>query len=278
MPKQSVCLICLSIAVLVGSLACAPRQETALRGSPVMPLPSVAVVPSLKPAVTVRPSVTATPSAVPIATSSPMPTATRILLSPTPAIGEMLGQGADHAKSAAVADAWVPAFVLTATPTSTPTPLPTPRLMATAVVSEMTAFPVPVGKALLVDQSLQVLRVYEDGLEVRVLPVSTGLRKSYTPAFNGRVGRYLERMYGYGAFADHAWYLTKAYGNIYIHGAPYTLEGEQKLYEGLDMLGVAPASHGCIRLHPDDAVWLFEWDPRGVPILVTAPDFVKFDS
>jgi len=140
----------------------------------------------------------------------------------------------------------------------------------------MTMPPTSKGKSLVVDQTVQMLYVYEDGVVVRAIPVSTGLRMSYTPPFVGYVGHYVKTMYGFGSLADHAWYLTKATGNIYIHGAPYKEVEGQKVYEGLEFLGVKPSSHGCIRIHPDDAEWLYNWDPSGVPILVMPPDFVKF--
>jgi len=50
---------------------------------------------------------------------------------------------------------------------------------------------------------------------------------------------------------------------------PYTLDADnQKLYKGRDDLGAAPASHGCIRLSPEDASWFTNWDPKGAPIII----------
>lgn len=157
-----------------------------------------------------------------------------------------------------------------------PTPTPTPRPTRQPVTVDPSTPPTTKGKALVVDQTAQVVRVYEDGVEVRTLPASTGLRKSYTPPFVGNVGRYVKTMYGFGSLADHAWYLTQATGNIYIHGAPYKEVEGQKVYEGLEFLGVKPSSHGCVRIHPDDAEWLYQWGPAGVPIRVSPPDFAKF--
>ena len=131
------------------------------------------------------------------------------------------------------------------------------------------------GKALVVDQDTQVLRVYEDGVEIRTLPASTGVPPLYTPAFSGYIGRYVNTIYGYGELADNAWYVFTAGGNIYIHGAPYTLSEGEKVYAGLEFLGVRPSSHGCIRLYPADAEWLTTWDPQGVPILITPLDLSK---
>jgi lipoprotein-anchoring transpeptidase ErfK/SrfK len=153
------------------------------------------------------------------------------------------------------------------TPISTPTDSPT----ATPPVNIP---PVSRGKALVVDQARQTLYVYEDGVLIRALPVSTGVPHYYTPSFVGPVGYYVDSLYGYGGWADHAWYITKARGNIYIHSVPYIIsDNGEKIYQGLEFLGIRPSSHGCIRLHPDDAEWLKEWDPEGVPIVITPLDF-----
>jgi lipoprotein-anchoring transpeptidase ErfK/SrfK len=136
--------------------------------------------------------------------------------------------------------------------------------------------PVLVRKALVVDQDVQVLRVYEDGVEIRTLPASTGKPPFYTPAFSGQVRYYVGSFYSFGTWADQAWYLFMGSAEIMIHGAPYTLtENDEKVYQGLEHLGVRPSSHGCIRLHPNDAEWLTAWNPHGVPIVITPPDLGK---
>lgn len=151
---------------------------------------------------------------------------------------------------------------------ATPTP---PRATPMPAVLDTVQPPTLAGKALVVDQDTQVLRVYEDGVEIRTLLVSTGVPSLYTPAFLGQVGHYVSTIYGYGGLSDNAWYIFTAGGNIYIHSAPYTLSEGMKVYEGLEFLGVQPSSHGCIRLHPSDAEWLVSWNPLGVPILITSP-------
>lgn len=167
-----------------------------------------------------------------------------------------------------------PVLQASLTPTISPTPISVPRLTTMTVTP-----PTQHGKALVVNQSTQALYVYEDGQEIKALPVSTGKRQSYTPAFEGRIGRYTETLYGYGTLADHAWYLTEATGAIYLHGAPYIQQvNGEKVYQDLEALGIRPSSHGCIRLHPLDAAWLARWDPYGVPILITQPDFERFSN
>ena len=127
------------------------------------------------------------------------------------------------------------------------------------------------GKALLVDQSQQLMYVFEDGKMMRVMPVSTGRPAwdSFTPSFRGNVGRRLGTVWVYGQSVDHAWFLFEATDAILMHSAPYTLVNGVKVYSDLDALGARPSSQGCIRLHPDDAAWLTAWNPAGVPIEIT---------
>jgi len=144
-------------------------------------------------------------------------------------------------------------------------------LVEAAARPEEDVLPVPVHKTLQVDQAAQMMYVFENAQLVRTIPVSTGIDVYHTPAFEGQVGHYVASFYGYGSLVDHAWYITRVAGNIYIHGAPYTLREGQKDYEDLDLLGVKPSSHGCIRIHPLDAEWLSQWNPVGIPITITAP-------
>jgi hypothetical protein len=127
---------------------------------------------------------------------------------------------------------------------------------------------------LLVNQDEQMVHVYESGIEIRAIPASTGrpVANAFTPAWHGDVGDY----WGSGPFlntnlwSDHMWYLFPGpQGSILIHSVPYTRDGDVKIYDRLDALGVEPASHGCVRISPQDAQWLQAWDPVGVPIEIT---------
>jgi lipoprotein-anchoring transpeptidase ErfK/SrfK len=159
----------------------------------------------------------------------------------------------------------------TVTSTATGTPTPTPTRTPTPWPTDTVHPPATVGKALVVDQELQVLRVYENGVEVRTLPASTGRAPYYTPAYAGRVRYYIGTFYSFDTWADDAWYIFMAEGEVMIHSLPYTKAGEEKIYEGQEHLGVRPSSHGCIRLRPDAAAWLTAWNPAGAPILITPP-------
>ena len=95
--------------------------------------------------------------------------------------------------------------------------------------------------------------VYQNGAKIRSIPISTGKpdqETTMTPAWEGRVGKYVGTFFAYGTYADNAWYLFDHNGGILIHSAPYLLEDGKKVYQELDVLGVRPMSHGCIRLPP----------------------------
>jgi lipoprotein-anchoring transpeptidase ErfK/SrfK len=130
------------------------------------------------------------------------------------------------------------------------------------------------GRFLLVNQDEQKMHVYENGVEIRTIPVSTGapVANAFTPPWRGTVGDY----WGGGPFrdnnywADYMWYLFPGEeGSILIHSVPYLRSGDMKIYDRPDALGVRPASHGCIRISPEEAEWLKAWNPVGVPIEIT---------
>ncbi len=129
-------------------------------------------------------------------------------------------------------------------------------------------------RSLLVNQDRQMMYVYEDGVAVRQIPISTGrpVTNAFTPAWRGAVGKD----WGSGPFrdtnlwSDYMWYLFPGpEGSILIHSVPYTRAGDQKLYNRLDALGLEPSSRGCVRLSPEDAAWLKVWNPVDVLIEIT---------
>ena len=100
------------------------------------------------------------------------------------------------------------------------------------------------------------------------MPTSVTLTRAWT----GTVGKDLGsgRVDG-GMLADFKWVLFQdLYGSILIHSVPYTRQGDRKVYDQLDALGIRPASRGCVRISPEDAQWLKSWDPVDVPIEITA--------
>lgn len=180
-----------------------------------------------------------------------------------------------------------PSSTATRTPTALPTPTTTATVQATAtaeITVTVTPWPFDVRadlpRYLYVDQDAQYLYVFENGVLTRDIPCSTGLPYSntYTPAWSGLVGDYWGTFFAYDVYADDAWYLFKSDGSILIHSLPYTLTAEDggKAFQEADALGVRPASHGCIRIAPEDAAWLTEWNPKGVPITITALDRARW--
>ena len=135
--------------------------------------------------------------------------------------------------------------------------------------------PAPNERRLLVDQGAQVMYVYEGGAEVRALPVSTGMltSRTFTRAWIGLVGQDLGAATVDGGMrAEQAWYLfPDLFGNILLHTLPYVEQGSMRIYDQPEALGVRPSSHGCVRVSAQDAQWLKEWGPVGVPIEITAP-------
>lgn len=154
----------------------------------------------------------------------------------------------------------------TATRADTPAPLP-PLLAQVAAQYGVD----PARRFVVVDQDAQRMFVWDPGQPLREMKVSTGDEAlGYpTPPWYGLIGVYWGTFYGFGTWADEGWYLfDDPTGSNLIHGLPYRQVDGQKVYDGLDALGNYPASHGCIRLHPDDARWFSAWRPQGAPIVI----------
>ncbi|MFP3896556.1 MAG: L,D-transpeptidase [Anaerolineales bacterium] len=160
----------------------------------------------------------------------------------------------------------------TSTPTFTPTPSPSPSPTVTPTRFPFDTRP-DLSRYIYVDQGTQHMYVFERGELLRDIPCSTGIPDAdkYTPAWEGRVGEYWGTFYAFDVYADEAWYLYKSAGSILVHSLPYTWEDGEKAYQDWGDLGVRPSSHGCIRISPEDAVWLTEWNPEGVLMTVTEP-------
>lgn len=116
-----------------------------------------------------------------------------------------------------------------------------------------------------------MMHVYQDAELIRRIPVSTGIPdqpETMTPAWEGEVGKYVGTFFAFDVWADDAWYLFDHYGSMLIHSAPYLIENGEKVYQDLDLLGVRPASHGCIRLPPAEATWFTQWGPQGAHVII----------
>jgi hypothetical protein len=99
--------------------------------------------------------------------------------------------------------------------------------------------------AVLVDKSSQRMVVIQDGHTRYIWPVSTGRDNQATP--NGvYVPQRLER-----SWFSRAYYRSPMPYSIFFHNG-YAIHGSY----AISQLG-GPASHGCVRLHPDHAAILF---------------------
>jgi lipoprotein-anchoring transpeptidase ErfK/SrfK len=154
-----------------------------------------------------------------------------------------------------------PTHTASPTPTVTLTPSPTPTRGPEAYYKRF----------ILISQNTQTMFVYENGVKIRTIPVSTGIPdqdETITPAWEGDVGRYVGTFFSFGTYADNAWYLFYHYGSMLIHSAPYLIQDGVKVYQDLDALGVRPLSHGCIRLPPEEAQWFTDWNPQGAHVII----------
>jgi len=116
---------------------------------------------------------------------------------------------------------------------------------ACALILAALALPAHADVLVVIDKASQQIRVLENGTLAHVFKTSTGMYGTGTP-----VGSYtVERLH-------RTWYSQK-YDNapmpysIFFHGA-YAIHGTTVI----SRLG-NPASHGCVRLHPNDAAVLF---------------------
>ncbi len=104
-----------------------------------------------------------------------------------------------------------------------------------------------------IDKSSQTLRLYLDGRLADQWLVSTGAAGFRTPNFNKRFNGRIYRAYTSSKYpgGDYSGLGNMPYamfiaGGIALHGTP---QGNWR------RLG-QPASHGCIRIHPDNAAYL----------------------
>jgi hypothetical protein len=108
-------------------------------------------------------------------------------------------------------------------------------------------------KSILVSLADQRAYFFEGGVVVNILRVSTGA--SGTPTGNYSIMDHRGTVSGCNYWMD--W--RPNYG---MHAWPSYLGA----YE--ENLGVEPRSHGCVRLHPLEAYWPYQWAPNGTPFTV----------
>jgi len=138
------------------------------------------------------------------------------------------------------------------------------------------AFPVKTDARVVIAQDQQRMLIYERGKLIKTFPISTGLptaRETSTPTWTGPITDYWGTFSSFGTTQDDGYWLFadrlpdgRWNGDILIHGAPYLPgPGGEKVYD-TGGIGVAPISHGCIRMLPEDMIWFRSWDPLGVTV------------
>lgn len=127
--------------------------------------------------------------------------------------------------------------------------------------------------AIEVDITNQIVTVYRaedmsEGGVVRQMICSTG-ENECTPVgrfiLNQRNSAERTKWYAIPTYDCYVQYVTRIIGGYLFHSLPYAEEDEATLdAEAAALLGT-PASHGCIRLRPEDAEWIAKNCPNGTP-------------
>ena len=127
--------------------------------------------------------------------------------------------------------------------------------------------------AIEVDVTNQIVTVYRaedmgDSGVVRQMICSTGVNEC-TPVgrftLNQRNSAERTKWYAIPTYDCYVQYVTRIIGGYLFHSLPYAEKDESTLdAEAAALLGT-PASHGCIRLRPEDAEWIAKNCPNGTP-------------
>ena len=120
---------------------------------------------------------------------------------------------------------------------------------------------------VVVNLSQQKVYIYEDNVLVKTFACSSGLDENYyyTPKGLYRIGErgdsFLSPKYGQGAY-----HWVRFNNNYLFHSVPFDAN-RNIIEEEAAKLG-QKASHGCIRLSLDDALWFYNNIPKGTPVLI----------
>lgn len=104
---------------------------------------------------------------------------------------------------------------------------------------------------------------------VREMIASCGTAQNPTPVGTFKMQNDYKRFGYFVRFYCYAQYWSLVVNKIYFHSIPY-LERDSRCLdvEGFYQLG-SPASHGCIRLLPDDAHWVYLYLCPGTTVQIT---------
>ena len=120
---------------------------------------------------------------------------------------------------------------------------------------------------IVVALSQQKVYIYEDNALIKTFLCSSGLDDNnyFTPKGLYRIGErgesFFSPKYGQGAY-----YWVRFNNNYLFHSVPFD-ENRNIIEEEAAKLG-QKASHGCIRLAIEDALWLYNNIPQGTPVII----------
>ncbi|MDD4569562.1 MAG: L,D-transpeptidase, partial [Tepidanaerobacteraceae bacterium] len=120
---------------------------------------------------------------------------------------------------------------------------------------------------VVVDLSEQKVHIYENDSIAKTFLCSTGLdKKDYgTPKGFYRIGERGDSFYS-PKYKQGAYYWVRFNNNYLFHSVPFD-ENKELIEDEAAKLG-QKASHGCIRLSMDDALWFYKNVPQGTPVVI----------
>jgi hypothetical protein len=125
----------------------------------------------------------------------------------------------------------------------------------------------PTGELWLeVDQASQLLRIMRGSVPIRITLISSG--KPATPTPNGTFAIQNRGKFFSVGYASAKYYTSfKGWGRYMFHSILYDAKGREILPKAAERLGTKD-SHGCIRLPLHDAVWIYNFVPKGTRVKI----------
>jgi len=127
-------------------------------------------------------------------------------------------------------------------------------------------------KAIWIFLGTQVALLTESGVVIKSYQISSGAPATPTPLGVFKIYKKEElrvsgqavpyRMPNYMSFTKNS-----AFG---LHGLPYlgdSAKASSYWSEALSHIGI-PVSHGCVRFLPEEAIELYKWADRGIPVFI----------
>ncbi len=126
-----------------------------------------------------------------------------------------------------------------------------------------------VSKSIVISLAQQRLYCLENNRIVGVFRCSTGAPSTPTPPGNYRVLYHARAMpiTRYPGTVCYYWLAFTA--NAGIHAWP-AYNGRYSNYSSLGQ----PVSHGCVRLHPNEAPVVYYWAPDGIPVIIIPGPYI----